>query len=116
MKNQNGSSLVEVIISMFMLTVVLLCVAGHAGVVIKQTSMDKNYTVASTLIQDKMEEMKQTKYDNVVSSGDSVVKNGAVFYRTWTATASNGNIKTVNLIIDWAPGKTVRSSMIVSQQ
>jgi len=68
-RNQKGSSLVEICVSMLVLTTALLCIAAHAGVVIKQTTNDKNYSVASTLIQDKMEEMKQTscRFHNVSS-------------------------------------------------
>jgi len=115
MKNQKGFSLVEAVVSMFILTIVLLCIAAHAGVTAKQIATDKNYTVANTVIQDKFEELKQKPFNSINSGGDSVLKNGCLFYRTWNVTISNGNMKTITMVTDWAPGKSVTSKMTVTQ-
>ena len=112
-KGNKGFGLVECVVSMFLVCIALLGMAAHIGVSMAAMQTDKSTSVASSLLQDKVEAIRQTPYLSISSSGDSIVKGGVWFIRSWNVT-TNGNIKTVALSICWN-GRTVNTKMLVTQ-
>lgn len=112
-KGNKGFGLVECVVAMFLVSLVLLGLANHIGATMTALHTDKTTSVASALLQDKVEAIKHTPYGNITSGGDSISKNGISFTRNWNVTIS-GNMKTVALSIAW-DGRTMNTSMILAQ-
>ena len=111
-KGNKGFGLVECVVAMFLICVVLLGMAGHIGVTMAAMQTDKSTSVASSLLQDKVEAIKQTPYNSIATGGDSIVKSGVYYMRSWTVTTS-GNMKTVALSI-MSNGRTMNTSVVVT--
>lgn len=113
LKGNKGFGLVECVVAMFLLCVVLLGMANHIGATMTALQADKTTSVASSLLQDKVEAIKHAPYGSISSGGDSISKNGISFTRNWNVTIS-GNMKTVALSIAWS-GRTLNTSFLVAQ-
>lgn len=112
-KGNKGFGLVECVIAMFLTCMALVGMAAHIGVSMAAMQTDKTTSVASALLQDKAEAIRQTPFINLVTGGDSVMKGGLSYTRSWNVT-TNGNMKTVALSISWN-GRTGNTSMLVAQ-
>ncbi|MDP3028876.1 MAG: type IV pilus modification protein PilV [Deltaproteobacteria bacterium] len=64
LRNNKGFTLIEVLIATLVLAIGLLSLATLAGTVIRGNSFSNKMTTATTLAQDKMEEIKGLVYDN----------------------------------------------------
>jgi len=111
-KGNKGFGLVECVVSMFLICIALLGMVSHIGVSMAAMQTDKMTSVASSLLQDKAEAIKQTPYNSISTGGDSVVKGGVYYMRSWNVTTS-GNMKTVALSMTWN-GRTVNTTMLVT--
>jgi Tfp pilus assembly protein PilV len=111
-KGNKGFGLVECVVSMFLICIALLGMASHIGVSMAAMQTDKTTSVASSLLQDKAEALKQTPYNSIAAGGDSIVKGGVYYTRSWTVT-TNGNMKTVGLSI-MSNGRTMNTSVVVT--
>ncbi len=98
---------------MLLICMALLGMAAHIGVSMAAMQTDKTTSVASALLQDKAEALRQTPYNNITTSGDSVAKSGVYYMRSWNVT-TNGNMKTVALSISWNRS-TINTTMLVTQ-
>jgi prepilin-type N-terminal cleavage/methylation domain-containing protein len=113
MKNK-GFTLIELMITMFLMGFVLLAMGAHVGLVIKTTVKDKQITAGSTLLQDKMEGVKRAPYASLSDGTDTAVALGATYNRNWTVTPVSNNMKQVQVVISWTGG-TVTGSTVISQ-
>jgi len=66
--NSSGFTLIEILIAMFVLAVGLLGAAGVATTVINGNALSKKITTATTLAQDKMEDIINLGYSGTPSS------------------------------------------------
>ena len=96
--DSSGFTLIEVMIAILVIVVGLLGVAGVATMVIKGNTLAKEMTVATTLAQDKIEELKNTSYPNLGSSSDT---QDSIYTRTWTATLTATYVKTIEVVVQW---------------
>lgn len=98
--NDKGFTLIEIMIAMFILVVGLLGVAGVATTVINGNVFSKGLTTATTLAQDKMEELKNTKYSNIASGSDT---QESIYTRTWTSTSDSPatGMKTIDVTVQF---------------
>ena len=96
--NSSGFTLIEVMIAIFVLVVGLLGVAGVATTIINGNTFGKEITTATTLAQDKMEELKGTAYPSIVSGSDT---QESIYTRTWTATPGSpaAGMKTIEVAV-----------------
>ncbi|MEA1970236.1 MAG: prepilin-type N-terminal cleavage/methylation domain-containing protein [Thermodesulfobacteriota bacterium] len=98
--NDKGFTLIEVMIAIFILVVGLLGVAGVAVTVINGNAFSKEITTATTLAQDKMEELKNTRYSNITSGSDT---QDSFYTRTWTSTPDSpaADMKTIDVTVQF---------------
>ncbi|MBW2674403.1 MAG: prepilin-type N-terminal cleavage/methylation domain-containing protein [Deltaproteobacteria bacterium] len=96
--NSSGFTLVEVMIAIFILVVGLLGVAGVATTVINGNTFSKEITTATTLAQDKMEELKGTAYASITTGSDT---QESIYTRTWTVTSNSPvtGMKTIEVAV-----------------
>ncbi len=63
-----GFTLLEILIAVAILAIGLLAVASMGTIVIKSNAASNRLSIASTLVQDKLEEIRATHYTNVTST------------------------------------------------
>jgi len=98
--NSSGFTLIEIMIAMFVLAVGLLGAAGVATTVINGNALSKKITTATTLAQDKMEELKGTDYASIATDSDT---QESIYTRTWTVTSDSpaADIKTIEVKVEF---------------
>jgi Tfp pilus assembly protein PilV len=109
LKNQQGSALIEIIVSMFILT--LLCMGLNASVVnLMQNNIASRQMVVATAEGDALlETLRLANYDSV-ATGSDVVRDR--FKRSWTVN-EDGTEKKIDLTVSW-PLPTTRHSITLS--
>jgi type IV pilus assembly protein PilV len=101
-----GFSLIEVLIALVILAISLLALAGLMATTARNNSFGGHITEASTFAQDKLEEFRAMRWDDVQTTPpglDTDNKSGATginYTRNWNV-AQNGNIKTITITINW---------------
>ncbi len=102
-----GFTLLEVLITLVILSIALLALAGLMTTTVRNNSYGGTLTEATTMAQDKLEEFKATPWTRLLptTSGPSTDQRtsstGINFARTWTI-VENGNLKTITLTVSWA--------------
>lgn len=99
-KNQKGFTLVEIMAAIFILTVVLLAIGSLVYSIMRSTTSSKEVTVATTLMQDKMEDLRNTGLSSLNSGNDTVHMGNIDYLRQWVVAAS-GNIRTITVDVNW---------------
>jgi type IV pilus assembly protein PilV len=116
-RQDTGFTLLEVLITLVILAIGMLGLAGMQVLSIRSNSFGQEMTVASTLAQNKLEELREEDFDTIADSNDTCTNyaNGVTFARTWTVaddTPANG-MKTVEVVVSW-PGATGPREVTVS--
>jgi type IV pilus assembly protein PilV len=107
LQNKKGFTLIEVLIATLVLAIGLLSLATLAGTVIRGNSFSNKMTTATTLAQDKMEEIKRLGYDNAGTAAGtenygSIAGYSAYKRVTTVATGSPATgMKTVTVTVSW---------------
>jgi type IV pilus assembly protein PilV len=104
LKNQKGFTLMEVMISVIILSVALLALAGLQIISIRGNSFGGTMTEAITLARDRIEDLKADDWDNVVAGTDTQVVRGISYARNWTVVQGVGNTRVVNVTVSWDNG------------
>ncbi len=109
--DKKGFTLVEVLIVMFVLAVVLMGLAGYVCAVMKATSQSKQTSIASSLVQGKLESLRNVPFASFASGSDSVDALGGLTYnRQWTVTQT-GNLKNISVVVSYG-GKSIPASTV----
>ncbi len=96
-----GFTLIEVLISLVILTISLLALAGLMTTTTRNTASGGRLTEAATLAQDKLEELRAIKWDDVLTNSDSVTgSTGITYTRSWEI-VDTGTLKDIVIIIGW---------------
>jgi type IV pilus assembly protein PilV len=92
-------TLLEVLVAIFILSIGLSGIAAFTGFISNYNQQANNVMSATTLAQDKLEELKNTIYSGVGSSSDT----DAIFTRTWNVISDcpDMNMKTVEVTVSW---------------
>ena len=92
-------TLLEVLVAIFILSIGLSGMAAFTGFISNCNQQANNVVSATTLAQDKLEELKNTIYSGVSSSSDM----DAIFTRTWNVTSDcpDMNMKTIQVTVSW---------------
>jgi type IV pilus assembly protein PilV len=98
LKGQKGFTMLEVMISLIILSVALLALAGLQVISIRGNSFGGTMTEAITLARDRVEDMKRDDWANVASGTDTQVARGISYARNWTV-QTVGNTKEVTVTV-----------------
>jgi prepilin-type N-terminal cleavage/methylation domain-containing protein len=112
---QNGFTLIEVFIAIFLLTVSLLGTAALTTGVIRANKASRNITTATALAESCLQENRRVGYSsagtvpaggsNSCVSGTTIINSdGVAFTRTLTIDPSVANIKTLTVAVSWSEG------------
>jgi prepilin-type N-terminal cleavage/methylation domain-containing protein len=106
MKKSKGFTLIEVLISLVILAISLLALAGLMTTTTKNNSVGGRLTEAATLAQDKLEELRAVSWDNIPlnqTNDTPVTRPGIQYDRTWIArlNATNADIKEIEITVRW---------------
>ena len=105
MKNKKGFTLLEVLISIIILSVALLALAGLQIISVRGNSFGGTMTEAITLARDKIEDLKRDDWDNVNAGdyNDTPVVRGISYARNWVVQMV-GQTKEVTVTVSWDSG------------
>jgi Tfp pilus assembly protein PilV len=93
----------EVMISIIILSVALLALAGLQIISIRGTAFGGTMTEAITLARDKIEDLKRDDWANVATGNDTQVVRGINYARNW-AVQTVGRTKEVTVTVSWDGG------------
>lgn len=118
LRDVRGFTLLEVMITMVILAIGLLGLAGLQIMAIKGNSFGQQTTLASTLAQNKLEEMRETTYVSVANGNDTYSDqvNGVTYTRQWIVQDDipQADMKTVRVQVSWAGPMADRSVTLFS--
>ena len=108
-KNQNGVTLVEVLIALVILSIGLLALAGLQVVVIKGNAGSRNLTSAVILAEAKIEELKNDGFADLVNGSfqdsnnpvDPTGQTGGIFTRSWEIADYLTDMKEITVTLTW---------------
>lgn len=106
-----GFTLIEVLIALVILAISLLALAGLMNITTKNNAFSGTMTEAATLAQDRMESLRVSHWDQIVSGNDVVQVRGINYNRTWTVVLGPNspappfdNEKRVTVTVNWNDG------------
>ena len=100
-----GFTLLEVLVALIILSFALLALAGLMVTTTKNNAVGNYVTEAATFAQDKLEELRAIKWENLVDGSHTDPdplpgSTGINYIRNWNVKTS-GNLKTVTISVDW---------------
>jgi len=113
----SGFTLIETLIALIILSFALLALAGLMVTTTRNNSAGGQMTVAATLAQDKLEELRATPFDNIQDGTDEKIGSHGIKYgRTWALRPppdTGPNLKTIAINVAWTD-KSSHSIRIIS--
>jgi len=113
--SQRGFTLLEVLIALVILSLGLLALASLTTTVIRNNSFSDDFTTATALAQDKLEELVNTSFGSMTSSSDTVNQDGTAgskYSRTWTI-GTGTNSKTIQVDVGWTSNLGISKTISV---
>ena len=115
----NGFTLIEVLIALIILSFSLLALAGLMVTTTKNNSFGSHITEAATFAQDKLEELRAIRWEDIPEGGSTDQKSGSTgidYTRNWNA-VTNGSLKTITIAINWQDrtNHSIRLTSVLSQ-
>jgi prepilin-type N-terminal cleavage/methylation domain-containing protein len=99
-RKDSGFTIIEMLIAMVILSVAVLGIGSMVYSVMGSTSISKGMTVATTLMQDKMESLKNTVVSSLTTGSDAVQMGNVSYLRQWTVSPS-ANTRTITVTVNW---------------
>ena len=99
-----GFSLIEMLISLVILSISLLAIAGLMATTTRNNASATQLTEAINLAQDKIEELSVTPTGNLVPGNDKKKGSTGIDYsRDWTVLFNpTGKLRTVTVTVNWS--------------
>lgn len=115
----DGFTLIEILVALTILSISLLALAGLMVTTTKNNSFGGHMTEAATLAQDKLEELRAVRCQDIPDGAGSDQKSGATginYARNWGVT-TNGALKAVTVTINWQEraNHSIRLVSVLSQ-
>jgi len=110
-----GFTLIEVLVALVILSFSLLALAGLMVTTTKNNSFGSHMTEAATFAQDKLEELRAIKWENLIDGNNTDQQGGSTginYTRNWNVT-TNGSLKTITINLNWND-RTAHSIRLVS--
>ncbi len=123
-RNENGFTLLDNLISLSILSVVMLGLVGLATIVITGNATSKSRTVALTLAQDKIEDTRRSGYNYLLTANTTVTEPynsiiGYPLFKRVTVTQVNTpgiGMQTMTVTVYWdSDAHSVTLSMLLAQ-
>jgi len=123
-RNENGFTLLDNLISLSILSVVMLGLVGLATIVITGNATSKSRTVALTLAQDKIEDTRRSGYNYTLTANTTVTEPynsiiGYPLFQRVTVTQVNTpgiGMQTMTVTVYWdSDAHSVTLSMLLAQ-
>jgi len=102
--NDNGFTLIEVLIAMVILSVGLLGMASLTVGIINGNKFSNQLTTATTLAQDKMEDIRRVGYSSVAAETKAPCSSPYAAYNREVSVSNNSpatNMKTITVKVYW---------------
>jgi prepilin-type N-terminal cleavage/methylation domain-containing protein len=97
---ESGFTMIELLIALFVLTVGLLAISSMVYSVMNATSLSKETSTATALMQDKMENLKHTAVSSLTSGNDTITLGNMDYLRQWNV-ATAANTRTITVTVNW---------------
>ena len=115
---QQGFTLLEVLVTIVILSIGLLGIAGLTTGVIRGNHFSKNITSATAAAQTQLEAIKSRGYAEALEANfpaDIVTMGGMSFNRTTTITADSPatNMKTASVTVNWTESNNTARSVVL---
>ena len=110
-----GFTLIEVLVALIILSFSLLALAGLMVTTTKNNAFGSHMTEAATFAQDKLEELRAIKWENLIDGNNTNQQGGSTginYTRNWNVT-TNGSLKTITINVNWND-RTAHSIRLVS--
>jgi type IV pilus assembly protein PilV len=114
---EDGFTLIELMITLVILSMGLVALAGLQVSAIKGNTFSKRMTAAVSIANQKLEQIKDTAYANILSeSSTQITQSNMTFIRQVTVTNNSpmANTKTVNVTVTWSDGSDSHSVPITT--
>ena len=113
LNKRDGFTLLECLVGIFILSFALLAMASFAATSMKANLQSKQIQTASTIMEAKMEELKNIPSALLTNGNDTVQEGSTTYTRTWTIASAGGNLKTINIKIDFgSSGRSVTADTV----
>lgn len=119
-KNSKGFTLIEVLITLIILSISLLALAGLMATTTKSNANGGHITEATTVAQDRLEQLRAVRWEDigVGNSSDHVTgSTGVTYTRDSNVNPINTSLKEVTVTVRWIDRTPhlVRLHSVVSQ-
>ena len=118
-QNNKGFTLIEVLVAMVILSIGLLGTAALITGIIRGNQVSNRMTAATTLAQDKMENIKSVSYSNAESEPRAFLPSPYEKYERQVTVVDDNSLgvgmKTVTVTVYWGSGKSVSLQTILSR-
>ena len=117
-QNNKGFTLIEVLVAMVILSIGLLGTAALITGIIRGNQVSNRMTAATTLAQDKMENIKSVSYSDAESEPRAFLPSPYEQYERQVFVKNNypdNDMKTVTVTVYWGSGKSVSLQTILSR-
>ncbi len=98
-QGNRGFTLIETVIAMLVIMVALLGLSALFVYGINYNAGAQVRSVAMALAQQRMERLRQSGFDEVVSANETDVKSAGYSFTVKTAVATSGNLRTVTVTV-----------------
>ena len=114
-----GFTLIEVLVALVILSFSLLALAGLMVTTTKNNAFGGHMTEAATFAQDKLEELRAIKWENLIDGTNTDQQGGSTginYTRNWNVT-TNGSLKTITISVNWndRTSHSIRLISVLSQ-
>jgi len=114
-----GFTLIEVLVALVILSFSLLALAGLMVTTTRNNAFGSHITEAATFAQDKLEELRAVKWENLIEGNHTDQQGGSTginYTRNWNVT-TNGSLKTITINVNWndRTAHSIRLTSVLSQ-